>query len=123
MYEYDAEILRVIDGDTLVALIDVGFNIHIKSTLRLYGINTPEKRTRNLEEKVKGIAATERVEELLKECDNKVRLNSHGIGKFGRCLAEISLKTKGGESINLNRRLLDEGHAVEYFGGSRDGRG
>ena len=123
MFEYNAEIIRVVDGDTLVALIDVGFHTHVKSTLRLYGINTPEKRTRNLEEKVKGIAATERVEELLKEGDNKVRLNSHGIGKFGRCLAEISLKTKGGESINLNRRLLDEGHAVEYFGGSRDGRG
>jgi|3_EtaG_2_1085321.scaffolds.fasta_scaffold04619_5 micrococcal nuclease len=123
MFEYNAEIIRVVDGDTLVALIDVGFHTHVKSTLRLYGINTPEKRTRNLEEKEKGIAATERVEELLKQCDYKVRLNSHGIGKFGRCLAEISLKTQGGESINLNRRLLDEGHAVEYFGGSRDGKG
>ena len=123
MFEYNAEIIRVVDGDTLIALIDVGFHTHVKSTLRLYGINTPETRTRNLEEKEKGIAASERVEELLQQCNYKVRLNSHGIGKFGRCLAEISLKTNGGERINLNRRLLEEGHAVEYFGGSRDGKG
>tara|TARA_R100001163_G_scaffold42_5_gene124 strand:- start:6525 stop:6896 length:372 start_codon:yes stop_codon:yes gene_type:complete len=120
MFEYNAEIIRVVDGDTLVALIDVGFHTHVKSTLRLYGINTPEKRTRNLEEKEKGIAASERVSELLKLCDNKVRLNSHGLGKFGRCLAEISIKTPAGESINLNRRLVEEGHAVDYFGGSRE---
>ena len=114
MFEYNAEIIRVVDGDTLVALIDVGFHTHVKSTLRLYGINTPEKRTRNLEEKAKGIAASDRVVELLKLCDNKVRLNSHGLGKFGRCLAEISIKTPAGESINLNRRLVEEGHAVDY---------
>ena len=86
----------------------------------MYGINTPEKITRNLEEKAKGIAASDRVAELLKLCDNKVRLNSHGLGKFGRCLAEISIKTPAGESINLNRRLVEEGHAVDYFGGSRE---
>jgi len=121
MYEYDAEIVRVVDGDTLIALIDVGFHTHVKSTLRLYGINTPEKRTRNLEEKAKGIAASDRVCELLEGCEHKVRLKSHGLGKFGRCLAEISLKTKSGENINLNRTLVHEGHAVDYFGGSRQG--
>ena len=120
MYEYKCEVDRVVDGDTLVALIDVGFHTHVKSTLRLYGINTPEKRTRNLEEKEKGIAASERVSELLEQCNYKVRLNSHGLGKFGRCLAEISIKTPAGESINLNRRLVEEGHAVDYFGGSRE---
>ena len=94
MYEYDAEIIRVIDGDTLVALIDVGFHTHVKSTLRLYGINTPEKRTRNLEEKKRGIAASDRVVDLLEQCNNKVRVKSHGIGKFGRCLAEVQITIK-----------------------------
>ena len=122
MYEYDAEILRVIDGDTLVALIDVGFHIHIKSTLRLYGINTPEQRTKNLEEKEKGIAATKRVIDLLQQCDNKVRIKSHGLGKFGRCLAEVQFTSKDKKCvINLNRTLVAEGHAVDYFGGSRKG--
>jgi endonuclease YncB( thermonuclease family) len=120
MYEYDAEILRVVDGDTLVALIDVGFNTHVKSTLRLYGINTPEKRTKNLEEKEKGIAASDRVTQLLEQCDNKVRVKSHGLGKFGRCLAEVQFTFKG-NTTNLNRTLVAEGHAEEYFGGSREG--
>ena len=120
MYEYDAEILRVVDGDTLVALIDVGFNIHIKSTLRLYGINTPEQRTKDLEEKEKGIAATDRVMDLLKQCNNKVRVKSHGLGKFGRCLAEVQLPLKG-NTINLNRTLIAEGHAEDYFSKSREG--
>tara|TARA_R110000851_G_scaffold15638_3_gene51523 strand:- start:2143 stop:2505 length:363 start_codon:yes stop_codon:yes gene_type:complete len=120
MYEYDAEILRVIDGDTLVALIDVGFNIHIKSTLRLYGINTPEKRTKDLEEKKKGIAASDRVVQLLEQCDNKVRLKSHGLGKFGRCLAEVQFPVKG-NTINLNRTLIAEGHAEDYFSKSHEG--
>jgi len=114
MYEYDAEILRVIDGDTLVALIDVGFHIHIKSTLRLYGINTPEQRTKDLEEKEKGIAATDRVMDLLKQCNNKVRI------KFGRCLAEVQLTVKD-NIINLNRTLIAEGHAEDYFSKSREG--
>ncbi len=121
MYEYNAEITRVIDGDTLVALIDVGFNTHIKSTLRLYGINTPEQRTKNLEEKEKGIAATKRVIDLLNKCNNKVRIKSHGLGKFGRCLAEVQLTTKNKELINLNRTLVAEGHAVDYYGGLRKG--
>jgi len=120
MYEYDAEIIRVIDGDTLVALIDVGFHTHVKSTLRLYGINTPEKRTKDLEEKKKGIAATDRVMDLLKQCNNKVRIKSHGLGKFGRCLAEVQLSVKD-NPINLNRTLIAEGHAEDYFGGSREG--
>ena len=100
MFEYNAEIIRVVDGDTLIALIDVGFHTHVKSTLRLYGINTPEKRTRNLEEKAKGIAASDRVAELLKLCDNKVRLHV--------------------DDVNVNKTLVEEGHAVDYFGGSRE---
>ena len=119
MYEYKAKITRVVDGDTLEALIDVGFHTHVSSTLRLYGINTPEKRTRDKEEKVKGIAASERVSELLADCDNEVLVKSHGLGKYGRCLAEVLILQRDGSKRNLNSTLISEGHAVEYFGGSR----
>jgi len=119
MYEYEAKITRVVDGDTLEALIDVGFHTHISSTLRLYGIDTPEKRTRNEEEKEKGIAASKRVEELLRSCHYKVLVKSHGLGKYGRCLAEVLMLQKDGSKKNLNSTLLSEGHAVEYLGGSR----
>jgi micrococcal nuclease len=119
MYEYKAKITRVVDGDTLEALIDVGFNTHVSSTLRLYGINTPEKRTRDKEEKVRGIAASERVSELLADCDNEVLVKSHGLGKYGRCLAEVLIFQRDGSKRNLNSTLISEGHAVEYFGGSR----
>ena len=119
MYEYKAKITRVVDGDTLEALIDVGFHTHVSSTLRLYGIDTPEKRTRNKEEKEKGIAASKRVEELLRSCRYEVLVKSHGLGKYGRCLAEVLIVEKDGSKRNLNSILLGEGHAVEYLGGSR----
>jgi micrococcal nuclease len=61
MYEYDAKVLRVIDGDTVDALIDIGFSVWVKKRIRLYGINTPESRTRDLEEKKLGLAAKEQL--------------------------------------------------------------
>jgi micrococcal nuclease len=109
MYKYNAKLIRVIDGDTIDALIDLGFDVWIKKRIRLYGINTPETRTRDLEEKKAGLAAEERLIALLWESDNEFVLESHGVGKYGRCLG--TLFTDG---VNINALLLSEGLAEEY---------
>ncbi len=119
MYEYKAKITRVVDGDTLKALVDVGFKIHHDVTLRLFGIDCPETRTRNLEEKEKGFEAKDRVIELLEISNYEVNIKSHGVDKYGRCLAEVVSITPHGESKNINRLLLDEGFAVDYNGGKK----
>jgi micrococcal nuclease len=122
MYNYKISPLKVIDGDTIDAEIDLGFDIKTKKRIRFMGINTPESRTRDLEEKARGLAAKDRVKELLNGCDN-ITLQSHGVGKFGRCLGEIMLdKVDGNEKltlVSLNELLIKEGHAVEYHGGKR----
>ena len=122
MYNYKISPLRVIDGDTIDAEIDLGFDVKIKKRIRFMGINTPESRTRDLEEKARGLAAKDRVKQLLDGCDN-IQLKSHGIGKFGRCLGEIFLdRVDGQEKItleSLNELLIKEGHATEYHGGKR----
>jgi len=109
MYHYQAKLLRVIDGDTVDAMIDLGFDIHIKKRIRLYGINAWESRTRDLDVKTKGLAAKVRLRELLEQSNNEFTVISHGHGKFGRCLGE--LVTKHG---NINKILVTEGHAVVY---------
>ena len=90
--------------------------------MRFSGVNAPESRTRDLEEKARGLAAKERVKELL-EGSNKIQLVSHGIGKYGRCLGEVHVDVVDGkEKITLesvNELLIKEGHAVEYHGGKR----
>jgi len=106
MYIYNAELIRVIDGDTIEAMVDLGFYTWHKVTVRLYGINTPETRTRDLEEKERGLAAKKRLTELLY---GMFILESHGIGKYGRCLGSIYVDDKC-----LNKILLDEGHAEIY---------
>ena len=122
MYNYKISPLRVIDGDTIDAEIDLGFDVKIKKRIRFMGINTPESRTRDLEEKARGLAAKDRVKQLLDGCKN-VTLKSHGVGKFGRCLGEIMLDMVDGQEkltlVNLNELLIKEGHAVEYHGGKR----
>ena len=87
MYTYVITLDRVVDGDTIDAMIDLGFDVHVKKRIRFMGINTPESRTRDLEEKKKGLAAKARVEELLTTC-SCITLKSHGSGKFGRCLGD-----------------------------------
>jgi micrococcal nuclease len=122
MYNYKINLLRVIDGDTIDAEIDLGFDIKVKKRIRFLGINTPESRTRDLEEKARGLAAKDRVKQLLDGCDN-IQLKSHGVGKFGRCLGEIMLdRVDGSEKltlVSLNELLISEKHAVEYHGGKR----
>jgi micrococcal nuclease len=115
MFEYEAKTLRVIDGDTVDAMVDLGFNTWKKVRIRMHGINAPESRTRDLEEKKKGLAAKARLIEILNEVDNKFILISHGVGKFGRCLGEILINNKN----SVNKQLIKEGHGVEYHGGKR----
>tara|TARA_R110002110_G_scaffold143955_1_gene332910 strand:+ start:920 stop:1330 length:411 start_codon:yes stop_codon:yes gene_type:complete len=115
MFEYEATLGRVVDGDTIDVLIDLGFNIHTKKRVRIFGINTPESRTRDKAEKVKGLAAKARLKELLKADKNKFKLISHGVGKFGRVLGEIELTVGNAGDI-----LVKEGHAYPYFGGNKE---
>ena len=122
MYNYKISPLRVVDGDTIDAEIDLGFDVKIKKRIRFMGINAPESRTKDLEEKARGLAAKDRVKALLDGCEN-IMLNSHGVGKFGRCLGEIMLDKVDGQDkltlVSLNELLINEGHAVEYHGGKR----
>lgn len=126
MYEYNAIVDRVVDGDTIDCTIDLGFKTWKKVRVRMEGMNAPESRTRNLEEKERGLAAKERLEEILKYNDNFCLLKVSGIGKFGRALATVHVKTLSPitteSSItlhNVNEQLIKEGHAVEYHGGKR----
>jgi len=117
MYEYNATVERVVDGDTIDVLVDLGFDTWKKVRVRFLGINAPESRTRDLEEKKLGLAAKDRVKEILEENNNKFILKSHGVGKYGRCLGEIFVETLG--ETSLQKTLINEGHGVEYYGGKR----
>ena len=122
MYTYNIELLKIVDGDTIDAKIDLGFDVSIKKRVRFSGVNTPECRTRDLKEKARGLAAKDRVKQLLEGC-NKIQLISHGVGKFGRCLGEIHIDVVDGKEKmtleSVNELLIKEGHAVEYHGGKR----
>ena len=115
MFEYNAEVLRVVDGDTLAARIDLGFDVHVKKRIRLHGIDTWESRTRDAEEKKKGIAAKSRLVELLQADQGKFKLISYGVGKFGRVLGDIEISAG-----NVCDILVEEGHAYSYFGGNKE---
>ena len=121
-YIYRGKLERVIDGDTIDALIDVGFDIWIKKRIRYSGIDTWESRTRNLEEKAKGLEAKARNKELLMEVSSKpgyFRLKSFGVGKYGRVLGEIYIEDKEGKQYNINKTLISEGHTYIYEGGKK----
>lgn len=115
MYTYKAKLVRVIDGDTIDAEIDLGFNVLIRQRIRLYGIDTPEARTRDLVEKEKGLAAKQRLTEILpKEFVVETVLNKRG--KYGRILGILHVEDLDGNKTNVNDQLVNEGHAVKYFG-------
>ena len=121
-YIYRAKLDRVLDGDTIDAMIDVGFDIWVHKRIRYMGIDTWESRTRNLEEKKLGLAAKARNKELLESVSSKpgyFRLRSHGVGKYGRVLGEIFIQDIDGKQYNINEQLKLEGHAYEYFGGKK----
>lgn len=119
MYTYQATIERVVDGDTLDVLIDLGFDIHIRQRLRLYGINTPESRTKDLQEKARGLATKAFVHDW-SLTNNKVYVKTikDATEKYGRILAYVYPDVE--MRLSLNEQLVDAGHAVPYFGGKRD---
>ena len=121
-YIYRGKLERVVDGDTIDALIDVGFDIWIKKRIRYSGIDTWESRTRDLAEKAKGLEAKARNKELLLEVSENsgyFRLKSHGVGKYGRVLGEIFIEDNEGKQYNINETLISEGHAYVYEGGKK----
>ena len=121
-YIYRAKLERVVDGDTIDAMIDVGFNTWLKKRIRYVGMDAWESRTRDLDEKKKGLAAKARNKELLEEVSSKsgyFRLKSHGVGKYGRVLGEIYIMDNDGKQYNINETLKAEGHAYEYHGGKK----
>ena len=121
-YIYRGKLERVVDGATIDALIDVGFDIWVKKRIRYKGIDTWESRTRDLAEKAKGLEAKARNKELLMEVSSKsgyFRLKSHGVGKYGRVLGEIYIEDKEGKQYNINKTLISEGHAYVYEGGKK----
>ena len=135
--EYQCELIKVVDGDTIDCYIDLGFNLKTKKRVRYMGIDTWESRTRDLEEKAKGLAAKARNKALLEQ--GVFKLKSFGTGKFGRVLGEIFVDPEVvGEHINecivsadsaidldhdgwvsVNDILIEEGHAYPYYGGKK----
>ena len=120
MYEYKVKVVKVIDGDTIDVDIDLGFNTTLtKKRIRLYGMDTPESRTRDKEEKVRGLLSKEH---LLLKCPigGYVTLKSHGVGKFGRILGELFEYNKHEDSLSINQQMCDEAYAAPYFGQSKE---
>ena len=135
--EYEGELIKVLDGDTIDCYIDLGFDLKVKKRIRYMGIDTWESRTRNLEEKEKGLLAKARNKELLEQGVFKIK--SFGTGKFGRVLGEIFVSPEFvgdaiNESINnpdsnidlssdgwvsVNDILIEEGHAYDYHGSKK----
>ena len=123
MYNYNATCVKVVDGDTIDAMIDLGFGVHVKKRIRLAGINAPESRTRNKVEKKLGLAAKERLTEMLDGAANCFELESQELGKYGRVLGRLLIDKIAGKDVItkvcVNDCLVQEGHAVEYNGGKR----
>ena len=120
MYEYKVKVVKVIDGDTIDVDIDLGFNtVLTKRRIRLYGIDTPESRTRDKEEKQRGLLSKKY---LLLKCPigEYITLKSHGVGKFGRILGELFEYNKYEDSISINQEMCDEAYAAPYFGQSKE---
>jgi len=112
-FVYKATLERVIDGDTIDVTLDLGFDVKLhKQRCRLAGIDTPESRTRNLAEKALGLKAKERLIEL---CEGPIMIKSLGKGKYGRILAVPYTE----DELDMCKTLVDEGHAVEYWGGKK----
>lgn len=128
MYEYHVTVTKVVDGDTIDVDIDLGFSVVLKKQrVRLMGIDTPESRTRDLEEKKFGKASKKHLKDLLSRGD--VSLISHDKGKFGRILGEIwvhSVENEGHPVFEneikfcVNAKMISDHHAVAYSGENKD---
>ena len=117
------EIVKVVDGDTIDVIIDLGFDLYKKERVRIAGVDTPEKRTRDLEEKELGIDATNWLTEQLDsaidgEDDLVIRTEiDGGFGKYGRLLGWLYI---GEDTESINERMIREGYAWEYNGGTKN---
>jgi len=117
------EINRVVDGDTIDVTIDLGFDLYKKERVRVAGVDTPEKRTRDLEEKALGLDATNWMKEKLEgaidgEDDLVIRTELvGGMGKYGRLLGWLYIGT---DELSLNEQMIEEGYAWEYDGGTKN---
>jgi micrococcal nuclease len=114
VYYYNAEVKKIVDGDTFDIIIDLGFDTLRKARVRLYGVNTPESRTRNLEEKKMGLAAKEFTDQWLNEAGNKVKIETilDKNEKYGRILARVW--NESGSCLNTD--IVASGLAREYYG-------
>jgi len=121
MYEYRVKVIKVVDGDTVDVDIDLGFGVWLKDLrVRIMGIDTPESRTSDKTEKVFGLAAKARLKELLgKQTILKTQVDKSGEdmkGKFGRILGDFI----GTDGRLVTEVMIEEGHCVPYFGGSKE---
>ena len=117
MYEYSCKVDRVVDGDTIDVVLDLGFDIMFKSRVRLYGIDTPESRTRNKDEKVRGKMAGSFLKDAV-DSGAQVVIQTKlkdSRGKYGRVLGNVIV-----DGININQQMIDNYLAVAYFGQSKD---
>ena len=116
------EINRVVDGDTIDVTIDLGFDLFKKERVRVAGVDTPEKRTRNLEEKELGIHATNWLKKQLEDTiagDEELIIRTElkgGVGKYGRLLGWLYI---GDDNISINEQMIAEGYAWSYDGGTK----
>ena len=116
------EINRVLDGDTIDVTIDLGFDLFKKERVRIAGVDTPEKRTRDLEEKALGIDATNWLKDKLESTlsgDDELSIRTElvgGVGKYGRLLGWLYV---GEDTVSLNELMITEGYAWEYDGGTK----
>ena len=116
------EINRVVDGDTIDVTIDLGFDLYKKERVRVAGVDTPEKRTRNLEEKALGIDATNWLKKKLEDTiagEDELTIRTElvgGMGKYGRLLGWLYI---GEDALSLNEQMITEGYAWEYDGGTK----
>ena len=118
MYEYRCEVVKIIDGDTIRVDVDLGFGIWSRNeTVRLYGIDTPESRPRDLEEKKYGLAAKQFLTNMLNDSGG-IKLKSHGKGKFGRILGELWRTTNYADK-SINEYMVEKHHAAPYHGQSK----
>ena len=116
MYEYKCYVSRIIDGDSLEASIDLGFGIMFNSKVRLYGIDAPESRTKDEDEKVRGLLAKQYLESKINSAKQVIiQTEKDAKGKFGRVLGKLFA-----DEININQSMIDNHLAVEYFGQSKE---
>lgn len=123
--EYDVVLIKVVDGDTVDVDINLGFGVWLKEErVRIMGIDTPESRTRDKVEKVFGTAAKNRLKELLAEGGKLITTeNKDGEdmkGKFGRILGDFYVERYEGRKEKVTDIMIEEGHCVAYFGGSKE---